>query len=218
MENPLLKLKKHFEIRKTIFEIEKPFLKLKNPFLKLKNPFLKLRKHLWNWIIHFQIKKSIFKSKNPFLKLKNPFLKLKRTFFEIDKNHFWIRKIIFEIERTIFEVQIIHFWNWKDHFQIRESLFGLKNHFQISWKGIQRPNSGTIHTSIIFKIQEYQAEPTEYIQKKLEQFHRLRELYGKSGKRCTCVSEDMTRDQYVIRSSHTTNFYNQFEFIINAII
>ena len=41
------------------------------------------------------------------------------------------------------------------------------------------------YTSIIFKIQEYQAEPTEYIQKKLEQFHRIQELYEKSGKRCT---------------------------------
>ena len=53
------------------------------------------------------------------------------------------------------------------------------------------------YTSIIFKIQEYQAEPTEYIQRKLEQFHRIRELYEKSGKRCTLVSEDMTRDQCV---------------------
>ena len=53
------------------------------------------------------------------------------------------------------------------------------------------------YTFIVFKIQEYQEEPKVYIQKKLEQFARIRELYEKSWKRYTWVSEDMTRDQCV---------------------
>ena len=53
------------------------------------------------------------------------------------------------------------------------------------------------YTFIVFKIQEYQEEPTEYIRKKLEHYDRTRELYEKSGKRFTWVSEDMTRDQCV---------------------
>ena len=53
------------------------------------------------------------------------------------------------------------------------------------------------YTSIVFKIQEYNADPTEYVQKKLEHFHRIREIYEKSGKRYTWVTDDMTRDQCV---------------------